>query len=419
MKSIQDNQSERDQRMAWWRTARFGMFIHWGLYSIPGRGEWMMNRENMAMEEYEKLAQEFHPRHYDPRAWARLAKAAGMKYMVLTTKHHEGYCLWDSQLTDFTSTKCAAGRDLVAEFVEACRAEGLAVGFYFSLIDWHHPDGDNRGVADSAARERYIAFVHGQVRELCSNYGKISILWYDVPWPYDAAHWRSAELNAMARQLQPGIIINNRSKTPEDFGTPEGHIKAEGEGRDWEACMTLNDSWGYHRGDQNWKSARQVITMLTECSQKCGNLLLNVGPDRDGVIPAASEQVLREVGAWLSRNGEAIYCTERADVGWANWGKFTVKGRTLYLLVDRWVGSTLTVGRLSCQPLAARFVATGEPIHFEALPHGVRLLGMPEEAPDDPVTVIAVEMDRVPKHSSGPSVRNPVHSWSDPEVGIV
>jgi alpha-L-fucosidase len=227
------------------------------------------------------------------------------------------------------------------------------------------------------------------------------------------------ELNAMARHLQPGILINNRAKTPEDFGTPEGHIKAEEAGRDWEACMTLNDNWGYHRGDRNWKSAREVIMMLADCAQKGGNLLLNVGPDRDGVIPVQSQRILTEVGGWLTRNGEAIYETDRADVGWANWGKFTVKGHTLYLLVDRWVGSEFVVGRLSCQPIAARLVATGTPVAFDPLPHGVRLRGLPENPPDFPVTVIAVEMDRPPKHSSGPSYLNPVHSWFDPEVGIV
>ena len=231
---VTDDRGNRDARMLWWRDATFGMFIHWGLYSIPGRGEWVMNRENIPVTEYEKLAWQFNPRHFDPRAWARLAKDAGMKYMVLTTKHHEGFCLWDSKLTDFTSVRTAARRDLVREFAEACRAEGLKVGFYFSLMDWHHPDGDGRGIEDAAARERFIAFVHGQVRELMSHYGRVDILWYDVPWPYDAAGWQSEKLNAMVRELQPHILINNRSGLPEDFGTPEQQVKPESADRDWE-----------------------------------------------------------------------------------------------------------------------------------------------------------------------------------------
>lgn len=406
-------------RLAWWRRAKFGMFVHWGLYAIPGRGEWVMNRENIPVAEYEKLAARFTPRHCDLRAWARLAKAAGMNYLVFTTKHHDGFCLWDSQLTGYTSAKTAAGRDFVAEYVAACRAEGLRIGFYFSLMDWHHPDSDGHGIIDPAARRRFVDYVHGQVRELCTRYGKIDVLWYDVPWPYDAEQWRSVELNAMVRALQPGILINNRSWTDEDFGTPEQCVKAEAAGRDWEACITLNDNWGYHRGDHNWKTAGQVIMTLADCARDGGNLLLNVGPDGDGVIPAESQRILREVGSWLERNGEAIYGTDRAEVGWGNWGKLTVKGRMLYLLVANWVGAELVVGRLKCQPVAARFVATGQSITFEALPHGVRLTGLPEAAPDFPVTVIAIEMDAVPKHASGPSCLNPVHNWSDPPVGVV
>ena len=170
---FQETKEERDKRMKWWRDATFGMFIHWGLYSIPGRGEWVMNRENIPVAEYEKLAASFNPRHYDPRGWARLAREPGMKYMVLTAKHHEGFCLWDSQLTDFTSVKTVAMRDFVRDYVEAWRSERLKVGLYFSLIDWHHPDGDNRGLEDEVIRCRFIAYVHGQVRELLSNYGTV------------------------------------------------------------------------------------------------------------------------------------------------------------------------------------------------------------------------------------------------------
>lgn len=408
-----------ERRRKWWRDAKYGMFVHWGLYSRLGRGEWAMNRENIPTDDYEKLAADFNPRHCDIRSWARLARQAGMKYMVMGSKHHEGFCLWDSQLTDYKATNTPAGRDFIAEYVEACRAEGLKPGLYFSLMDWHHPDGDDRGAADPEARERFIAYVHGQVRELCSNYGEIAVLWYDVPWPYDAEHWRSVELNAMVRALQPDILINNRSWTDEDFGTPEQHVKAEAVGRDWEACLTLNENWGFHRGDHQWKTPPQIVNALADCAKGGGNLLLNIGPDGDGVVPAESCRILKEVGGWLERNGECIFGTERADVGWGNFGKMTVKGNTLYLIVTNWVGSTLTLGRLSCRPLAARLVASGTRVEFETLPHGIRLLGMPENPPDGPATVIAIDMDGSPRHASGPSHRNPVHSWMDPKVGIV
>jgi len=419
MNTEHDTQADRDHRMAWWREATYGMFIHWGLYSIPGRGEWVMNRENIPLEEYRKLADEFHPNYYDPREWARLAKQAGMKYMVLTAKHHDGYCLWDSKLTDYTSTKSAAGRDFVKDYVDAVRAEGLKVGLYFSLADWHHPDGDNRGLTDPDAHRRFVDFVHGQVRELMTDYGEIDILWYDVPWPYGAEGWRSAELNGMARQLQPHIIINNRSKVDEDFGTPEGHVKADEKGRDWEACMTLNDNWGFHRFDQNWKSPREVIKLLADCAKGYGNLLLNVGPDSDGLVPAPSRIILQQVGEWLRRNGEAIYSTDRADVGWGNWGMMTVKGTTLYLLIDKWAGRDFTLGRVTGTARSARLLATGTQVALRQDGPRIFLSNLPENAPDTPYSVIAVEFEEVPRHSSGPSTLNPTHSWFDPEVGIV
>jgi alpha-L-fucosidase len=414
MMKVTDDRGNRDARMLWWRDATFGMFIHWGLYSIPGRGEWVMNRENIPVTEYEKLAWQFNPRHFDPRAWARLAKDAGMKYMVLTTKHHEGFCLWDSKLTDFTSVRTAARRDLVREFAEACRAEGLKVGFYFSLMDWHHPDGDGRGIEDAAARERFIAFVHGQVRELMSHYGRVDILWYDVPWPYDAAGWQSEKLNAMVRELQPHILINNRSGLPEDFGTPEQQVKPESADRDWETCMTLNDNWGYRRGDNHWKCAHEVIKLLGECARSGGNLLLNVGPDEEGRIPDESQSILRQVGAWLRRNGVAIYGSHRARVGWVNFGLMTAKGKTLYLLVDKWSGSELTVGRITGKARAARLLATGEAVAARQEGACIHLTGLPEAMPEEPFCVIAVDFEDEPSQASGPSCLWLTHDWGDP-----
>lgn len=378
-----------------------------------------MNRENILLSEYEKLAAQFAPSHANFRAWAKLARASGFRYAVFTTKHHEGYCLWDSQLTDFTSIKTAAQRDFVAEFVSAFRAEGLGVGLYFSLMDWNHPDGDAAGISDQPARTRYINFVHGQIAELCSNYGKIDILWYDIPWPYDADGWRSEEINQRVRDLQPGILINDRAKVVADFATSEGHLRPAEGGHPWEACITLNDNWGFHRGDETWKSAREIIATLAECAKFDGNLLLNIGPDGEGNIPDSACNILEEIGDWLRINGEAIYGTEKADVGWVNFGKMTRQGNTLYLIIDKWVGKELKLGRLSCEALSAKFLATGENIEFIQEAHGVRLVGLPDSPPQKLATVIAIEMDRPPKHSSGPSHRNPVHSWFDPNIGIV
>lgn len=387
------------------------MFIHFGLYSLLGRGEWVMNRENIPVAEYEPLADQFAPRQCDPRAWARLAREAGMKYMVLTTKHHEGFCLFDSRLTDYTSVRRAARRDIVREYADACRAEGLKVGFYFSLMDWHHPDGDHRGLHDEAARRRFIEYVHGQVRELMTNYGPIDLLWYDVPYPYTAAGWESARLNAMVRALQPGILINNRSRVAEDFGTPEQEIKGvEG---DWEACMTLNDNWGFHHGDTNWKSAREVVMMLAQCSSDGGNLLLNVGPDADGVIPAASERILREVGGWLQHNGEAIYGRQHRGLGQTAFGRLTARDNTLYLVIDKWHGSRLTLGRVTGRALRARLLHPAREVAFTQEGPRIFLSGLPAERPDSPATVIAIEMDQPPGVGSGPSTLLPTQDWLD------
>ncbi|MBC7236076.1 MAG: alpha-L-fucosidase, partial [Chloroflexi bacterium] len=299
-------------RMQWWESARFGMFIHWGVYAIPARGEWVMYQEHIPHQEYAPLAKQFSPTHYDPDEWVRLAKSAGMKYMVMTTRHHDGFSLFDSQVSDFTAPKTAAKRDLIREYVEACHRGGMRVGFYYSLLDWRYPAYFRGPKADPEGWKELVDYVHAQVRELCSNYGRIDILWYDGGWPYTAEDWRSAELNAMVRELQPEIIINNRSQLPEDFDTPEQHVRASEPGRPWEACMTLNDSWGYNQADDNWKTPKQVLMYLVRCAHGGGNFLLNVGPQPDGAIPKESVRILETVGRWLERNGGSIYDTTRA-----------------------------------------------------------------------------------------------------------
>jgi len=401
-KKMSAEEKDRRRRMKWWHEARFGMFIHWGLYSVLERHEWVMNRERIPVKEYEPLADRFKPKPNAARAWAKLAREAGQKYMVMTTKHHEGFCLFDSKLTDYCAPKCAAGRDLVAEYVEAARAEGMRVGFYYSLMDWHHPDGA-RCYKDENARRRFVDYIHGQVRELCTNYGKLDILWYDVAWPLDPDGWESKKMNAMVRSILPDVIINNRSKVPEDFSTPEQHVTAEPEGRAWEACMTMNGSWGYNKGDDNWKTARTCVEYLVTAAGGGGNYLLNIGPKADGSIPSQSARVLKGVGDWLSRNGEAIYDSDRVQMESMHniWGKWTRKGRTAYLHVFAWPGSEIAVGGLRCKVKSARVLATGAKVKFSQTANRLIMAGLPEKKPDSPATVIALECASMPRQTLG------------------
>jgi alpha-L-fucosidase len=405
-----------NQRMAWWREAKFGMFVHYGLYSILGRHEWVMNRERIPVAEYETLAAQFKADKCNPRQWARLAREAGQKYVVLTTKHHEGFCLYDTKLSDYKSTNSPARRDLVAEYVEAVRAEGLHVGLYYSLMDWHHPDGA-RCFHDEAARLRFIQYIHGQVRELMTNYGQIDILFYDVPWPLKPNGWESIQLNHMVRSLQPQIIINNRSGwgpggslMPEDYDTPENHVKAAPAYRDWESCDTLNHTWGYNRVDHHWKTPAQLVMMLVSCVSQGGNLILNIGPMGDGTVQTEATESLQAIGAWLRRNGDgvSIYGAERATCEWMNFAfgqsPATVKGHIMYWHVPLWYGSELTIGGMETKVKRATILSTGQKVDFEQTFEPtvrLKLKGMPATAPDPVATVIALECDGRPVHRLG------------------
>jgi alpha-L-fucosidase len=386
--------ADRERRMKWWHEARFGMFIHWGLYSQLGRHEWVMENEGIPVAEYEQLAKQFKPKPNAAREWARLAKQAGQKYMVMTTKHHEGFCHFDSKLTSYCAPKQGPGRDLVKEYVEAARAEGMRVGFYYSLMDWHHPDGA-RCATDEAARRRFVDYIHGQIHELLSNYGKIDVLWYDVSWPLNAAGWESEKMNAMVFQLQPEIIVNNRNKLDGDFSTPEQTITADNK-HAWESCMTMNDSWGYHRADDNWKTPKTVVRNLVTCAHDTGNYLLNIGPKPDGSIPEESVGILTKVGGWMQRNGPAIYQSEKCQPRRSNYAGFSRKGNTLYMHVHFWPGSTVALGGLRNKVQSAKLVVSGKDVKFEQDDFRVRFVGLPEKAPDDPVTTIAIECDGEP-----------------------
>jgi alpha-L-fucosidase len=386
--------ADREARLKWWHEARFGMFIHWGLYSQLGRHEWAMEEEGIPVEEYQKLAASFHPKPNAARDWARLAKQAGQKYMVMTTKHHEGFCNFDTKLTNYCAAKQGPGRDLVREFVEAARAEGMRVGFYYSLMDWHHPDGAICKT-DEAARRRFVDYTHGLVRELMTNYGKIDILWYDVDWPLTAEQWESEKMNDMVFQLQPQILVNNRNGLRGDFTTPEQTIRASND-QAWESCMTMNGSWGYHKADDDWKSPKTIVRNLLTCAHDTGNYLLNIGPKGDGSIPEESVQILTSVGKWMDRNGDRIHKSEKCQSMRSTFASFTREGNTLFMHVHFWPGSTVALGGLTNQVKSARLAATGQQVKFVQEKFRVQFTGLPEKAPDDPVTTIAIECDGEP-----------------------
>ena len=381
---------------AWFNQAKFGMFIHWGIYSIPSRGEWVMLNERIPAEEYNRFAQQFNPRRYHPAEWVALAKAAGMKYMVLTAKHHDGFALFDSQVSEFTSVKTAARRDLVAEYVQACRDGGLKVGLYFSLPDWQWPAFFTGREKDPAGWAKYIDFVHAQLRELCTNYGKIDLLWYDgmtAPGRKSdtAEDWRAKELNAMLRALQPQILINNRSGLPEDFDTAEQNFRASEAGRPWEMCLTMNNQWGWFAADPLWKPTKQLVHTLTACAYAGGNFLLNVGPKPDGTIPPQSVKRLQEIGRWLEVNGEAIYGVDRSSFPTGTAGCAAERGKTIYVFTHWWPGRVMTLPRVEFEVKSARILGCLQPVLLERDGDRLRLKNLPKRAPDSRTTVIALE----------------------------
>ncbi|MFC0675432.1 alpha-L-fucosidase [Brachybacterium hainanense] len=371
---------------AWFDLARFGMFIHFGAYAIPARHEWVMSRELIAPEDYERYAELFDPDRFDARLIARTAREAGMRYAVLTTKHHEGFCLWDSALTDYTSvTSC--GRDLVAEFVEALREEGLKVGFYHSLIDWHHPDftidriHPLREAPDRAERNagrdmaRYREYLHGQVRELLTGYGEVSYLFFDFTYPGEDGKgpedWDSERLLAMVRELQPGIIVNDRLGLPGDLRTPEQYqpvapmVDADGQEVRWESCQTTNGSWGYDRDNLDFKSADLLLRMVVDSVGKNGNLLLNVGPDGRGGLRREDVEVLAEIGAWMDLHGDSVHGAGPARGIAAPQGTIlTQRGDRLYVHVTAWPMQSLHLQGLPRGVRAARMLHDGSEVRF-------------------------------------------------------
>ena len=396
--------STRDARMQWWREAKFGMFIHYGLYSVLGRHEWAQVKENIPPEEYARLADGLCYRSGAAEEWVKLAKAAGMKYAVLTTRHHEGFSLWDSKVNPFNSVKLGPHIDIVGEFVEACRKHGLRIGLYSSLMDWHNPDAFVC-MKDPAARRRFLDYTFELNRELLSNYGKIDILWYDMARPMESAEgWESVSRNQFLRSLQPDIIINSRSRLEEDFGNPEEVIKPLD--RDWEACMTFNGiSWGYVNSAYAVAysyNAPKILQMLQKCVRNGGNLLLNIGPQADGSVPEEVVSPLTSVGNWLQTNGEAVFGIPRTlhPTGGNGLCKVTANGRIHYLWTFLWPGTKeLGVGGYLTAPQRITLPETGEEIEFEAQEHRILLKNLPEKCPDPHagVALFRMEFDEAPK----------------------
>jgi len=327
---LQESKKAHDARMEWWRDARFGLFIHWGLYAIPagewkGRmeyGEWIRHSAEIPIEEYNKFVGEFNPVKFDAREWVRTARLAGMQYIVITSKHHDGFCLFDSKETDFDVMSTPFERDILKELSDACREEGIRLCFYHSIMDWHHPDYLPRRPWEQATRpaegadfDRYVGYMKRQLRELLTNYGPIGVLWFDGEWESTWNEKYGVAVYNYVRSLQPSIIINNRvgagrsgmaGLTQEgsfggDFGTPEQEVPPSGlPGIDWETCMTMNDNWGYNKNDRHWKSPKELVRTLVDIASKGGNLLLNVGPTAEGVFPDFSIERLQEIGKWMS-----------------------------------------------------------------------------------------------------------------------
>ncbi len=386
-----------EERIKWFLEARFGMFIHWGLYSLLGRAEWVMYLERIPRSEYARLAGEFRAECFDADSWVECARLAGMRYVVFTARHHDGFSLFDTQYSDFKSTNTPAGRDFVAEYVDACRRAGLRVGLYYSLLDWRW-DAYWRGPQrDPEAWSRFLEYVHGQVEELCSNYGRIDVLWFDGAWPYKPEDWRAEELLTKVRKLQPQIIVNNRTGLPGDFETPEQHVPWwSPPKRPWETCMTMNDSWGYFEGDRNWKTPRQVIATLVTVVSLGGNLLLNVGPRGDGAFPPEAVELLSHIGRWMRSNGESIYGASGAPFT-TTVGPITAKGNKAYVHALRWPGKAITVAGVGNTVSGAYLLATGEEVRFRQEGDRVFLEGLPATPPDPYDTVIVLELDGPPR----------------------
>lgn len=403
-----ETKAQRDARMAWWREARFGMFIHWGVYSIPARGEWVMHNEKIPVKEYEKFPPQFNPAKFNAEEWVRLAKEAGMKYIVITSKHHDGFCMWDSKVSSYDIMDATPfKRDVLKELAAACRNEGIRLCFYHSIMDWHHPDAT--GANFPLYREQYLK---PQLKELLTAYGPIGVLWFDGEWIPEWTEEQGRDLYNFCRALQPDLIINNRvgkgrsgmagmnidASYVGDFGTPEQEIPSGSSSDfDWESCMTMNDDWGYSAGDTNWKSTKSLIRNLVDIASKGGNYLLNVGPTSEGIIPEPSVVRLKQIDAWMKRNGESIYGSLASPLDSTPWGRCTSKrlpdgGTRLFFHVFDWPeDGILAVHGLGSDPVRVHLISdTIRTVAWKRQEDAI-LLALPTASPDTDDAVVVAE----------------------------
>ena len=400
----------------WFTHDRFGMFIHWGLYSMPGRHEWIRNYEEIPNEDYEKYFEQFNPDLFNPKEWAKAAREAGMKYFVITTKHHEGFCMWDSKYTDYKVTNTPCGRDLLREIVDAFRAEGLKVGFYHSLIDWHHPDftvdnvhplrnrPDRAKLNEGRDMARYREYLHNQVRELLTEFGKIDIIWFDFSYPQwgedgkGHADWDSKGLVRMIRELQPGIMINNRLDLPgggdvitPEQNTPDDPVTDEnGNPVVWEGCQTFSGSWGYHRDELTWKSAKQCIDMLINHVCRNGNLLMNVGPTSRGYIDHRAMERLKAYAEWMKYHSRSIYgCGMAEGLVEPRDCRYTYNRETnrLYLHIMNWPFKHIHLKGLSGKVKYAQFLHDGSEVKMRDSANAQVHVSLSHKTPAGAVTV--------------------------------
>jgi len=416
--SAKETAAQFEARTQWWREAKFGMFIHWGIYAVPadstdsqgkkGIGEWYLSNKHMQVKDYEKFAAEFNPVQFDAARWVRTTKEAGMKYIVITSKHHDGFCMFDTKLTDYCITKATPWKhDPMKDLADECRKQGIKLCFYHSIMDWHHPDyvprrpWDTRPV-NGANLDRYLDYMKGELRKLLTQYGPIGILWWDGSWEHTAEELHSREVNALVRSLQPSIIINDRNQLPEDYATPEQNIppNALPGGRLWETCMTMNDTWGYAKNDTNWKSAEDLTRKLIDIASKGGNFLLNVGPTAEGVFPDAINKRLDQIGAWMKVNGACIYGTTKGPFRRLPFdGRCTAKGNTLYLEVFNWAAQGLALRDLETSVVSARALDGDEKLTVtETVAGGIRILAISKPKKiDSTATVIELKLSGEPK----------------------
>ena len=436
-----ETQAQHDARMQWWRDARFGLFIHWGLYAIPAGdwkgktnyGEWIRHSAQIPIDVYDKFVGQFNPVKFHADEWVSLAKDAGMKYIVITSKHHDGFCLFDSKDTDFDVMSTPFKRDILKELSEACRKQGIRLCFYHSIMDWHHPDylprrdWEKDRSAAGAVFDRYVLYMKNQLKELLTNYGPLGVLWFDGEWESTWNEKYGRDLYQYVRSFQPDIIINNRvgasrsgmegfsqgKESAGDFGTPEQQIPATGlPGVDWETCMTMNDNWGYNSHDKNWKSAKDLIRMLADIASKGGNYLLNIGPTSEGVFPPESVERLREIGQWMKTNSESICATQASPFKKLEWGRSTQKaiggGTRLYLHVFNWPadGKLIVPGIFNKAKLAYLVADSKKAVLKVSRKEDSLVLEVPKQAPDPVDSVVILDVEGKPDVNDPPEIKS-------------